>query len=753
MNEETLQYYKDLLLDSLKNSFLDVAFVLDEDGKYIKVFASKTSLLYKSAKELEGKTLHECLPKEIADNFLEKVHDTIKSKREQFFEYPLEVPAGRRYFRTNTRFIKKSLKQKKKQIIWISRDITSIKKSQEKLIYNEKKYQNLVETSPLGIVSYNLKGEITEINAKALRILASKSKKMSKSINIFEFQNLKDGGFSEKFKQVLETGKTIFYDHEYISLSGKKLYVSCHISALKNAKGKTTGGQITFEDISKKMQINKAIKESEQRLALLMKNIPVSISMTQGENIIFANNSFVKDLGYSLTEVKKMKFWEFIAPEKRERIKAQGLKLLEGRRVKNKSEVPLLTKSGEIRWHKLIVCLIKIDGVPTCLASSIDITEKKLRRKAIEDANIMLEKENQNRKKAEEKLRMKLKIENIIANASNKFINIPVDKVDKNIDHILKIIGEFTKSSRSFVFLYNKKQPVISNTHEWCSEKIESKKQEFQFLPVRSINWLNEQLINKNYLAINSLKSLPKEAITEREIFANKTKSLLLCPMKIGKSLIGFVGCETNFEEKNWQKEEINLIQMISEIFSNAIERKNKEELLFDSYKYIGVINSQLSILLNLGKAKSNVKEKEVIKLILESAKNLSKAKVSALYKYNEKNDALELIESSEISKKQTDRIQELSLNTIPFLNPLKEKKTRIQANEDNIHFYKLCFGKDVKYTVGLPIISQNKILGALFLGFEEKQSASTQDLNFFEVFTIQASYLLMNSNILSVSN
>ncbi|CAG0970138.1 partial Methyl-accepting chemotaxis protein McpB, partial [Anaerolineae bacterium] len=84
-----------------------------------------------------------------------------------------------------------------------------------------------------------------------------------------------------------------------------------------------------------------------------------------------------------------------------------------------------------------------------------------------------LRKEISERKRAEELLEYRVKMEKLIAAISTNFINLAPDEVDIGINRSLKLMGEFGNVDRTYVFLYLDGNERMDNTHEWCAEGID----------------------------------------------------------------------------------------------------------------------------------------------------------------------------------------------------------------------------------------------------------------------------------------
>ncbi|WP_449420284.1 PAS domain S-box protein [Phormidium nigroviride] len=78
-------------LMALFNAIQDVIIVLNAEGRYLKIAPSSAPLLYQPSQEILGKTLHELLPKDTADLFLNTIHQAIINQSLMQLEYSLPI--------------------------------------------------------------------------------------------------------------------------------------------------------------------------------------------------------------------------------------------------------------------------------------------------------------------------------------------------------------------------------------------------------------------------------------------------------------------------------------------------------------------------------------------------------------------------------------------------------------------------------------------------------------------------------------
>ncbi|MCA1632423.1 MAG: PAS domain S-box protein [Acidobacteria bacterium] len=116
-------------LRALFAAMTDVILVLDREGRYLKIAPTNPALLYQPPAEMLGRTLHEVLPREQADEFLDYVHRALEARDTINFEYRLDVGGSEHWFAgTVSPMIDDA-------VIWVARDITERKRAEAKLIH------------------------------------------------------------------------------------------------------------------------------------------------------------------------------------------------------------------------------------------------------------------------------------------------------------------------------------------------------------------------------------------------------------------------------------------------------------------------------------------------------------------------------------------------------------------------------------------------------------------------------------------
>ncbi len=185
------------------------------------------------------------------------------------------------------------------------------------------------------------------------------------------------------------------------------------------------------------------------------------------------------------------------------------------------------------------------------------------------------------RMRAEEALRYRIEFERLISTLSTKFIKLPPEEVDKEINGVLETIGKFAGVDRSYVFQAYDNETRADNTHEWCAEGIEPLIDKLKGLSSDFAPWLVEKLKRDEVIHVPRLDDLPPEAVREKELFrSQKVKSVVIVPMVFGKAIVGLLGFDSVREEKAWSGESIALLRIVGEILANALTHKEAEETI-----------------------------------------------------------------------------------------------------------------------------------------------------------------------------
>ena len=102
-------------------------FVIDSSGRYLKIAPTNPALLHKPSAELLGKTFHDVLPPEQAEQFLSSVQRALATRQTVSVEYALTMAGTQVWFAAAVSPLEEHT------VIWVARDISERKRVEERL--------------------------------------------------------------------------------------------------------------------------------------------------------------------------------------------------------------------------------------------------------------------------------------------------------------------------------------------------------------------------------------------------------------------------------------------------------------------------------------------------------------------------------------------------------------------------------------------------------------------------------------------
>lgn len=131
------------------------------------------------------------------------------------------------------------------------------------------------------------------------------------------------------------------------------------------------------QEIREKSATEEALRASEKKYSLLVKNSLTGIYIKQDGKIIFANDRFCEIHGYPPDEILGMETWRLVHPHDRAKVKAYSQKCMEGTAVPGSYEARGLTKSGKTIWVTRNNTPINYRDKPAILGNLADISLRK----------------------------------------------------------------------------------------------------------------------------------------------------------------------------------------------------------------------------------------------------------------------------------------------------------------------------------------------------------------------------------------
>ena len=332
-----------------------------------------------------------------------------------------------------------------------------------------------------------------------------------------------------------------------------------------------------FANALARKQAEEALRESEARLSLATNAAGAGLWIMEVDTDKVWATPKTRELFHFAPdeELNYESFFTVIHPDDREQVhQAVQQSIQSGENLR--SEYRIVLPDGSIRWmvargqgH------LRSTGKPDRLMGvSIDITE---------------------RKQAEEALRERLQFEHLLSGLSARFVNMPPDQVDSEIEDGLRQILEFFQVDRCALLRLLPGKTSWQITHIASSDDVPPVPEGVE-LPRSLYPWTYEKLAEKHeVLSISRLDDLPAEANIDRQTCIEwGIRSFVNIPILIGESVDHIINVNSVKSERVWPEELFPRLRLLGEIFVNALLRKQAEEASRESERILRQNESDL---------------------------------------------------------------------------------------------------------------------------------------------------------------
>ncbi len=256
----------------------------------------------------------------------------------------------------------------------------------------EDMYRTLVKISSEAATVTDTEGCITHVSQQMADLLAFRKAEELLGRNLLELIAPEDHkGAAEDLKKALERRAVRNVEHTFLRKDGSYFIGELNFSAIEDGTGKVKALVSTVRDMTKRKEIEKALRENEEKYRTLTENVNVGVYRnTTGPKgkFIEANPAIVEMFGYESKEdfLRKDVADLYQNPEDRkrfnEKMESEGFVRNEELQLKKKDGTPFVgsvsavavkDEKGEIKYY---------DGIIE------DITERKLIEEALRESEI-----------------------------------------------------------------------------------------------------------------------------------------------------------------------------------------------------------------------------------------------------------------------------------------------------------------------------------------------------------------------------
>src|SRR5277367_3941359 len=185
------------------------------------------------------------------------------------------------------------------------------------------------------------------------------------------------------------------------------------------------------------------------------------------------------------------------------------------------------------------------------------------------------------KKKIEASLIERLTFEEFLSDLSTKFISLPEDQIDMNIEQGLGRIAEFLKMDRVTLFEFSADRTELKSAFSWAGGGTAPAPTSVK---AAELPWWRVRLLRGEVAFVSDQNDLPEDALPEREYFRQMgIMSAGTVPLSVGGQINGAISFVTKKRRMNWHQDLLNRVRVLGEVFWNALQRRRSMQAVHAS--------------------------------------------------------------------------------------------------------------------------------------------------------------------------
>ncbi|MFH1119870.1 MAG: PAS domain S-box protein [Bacteroidota bacterium] len=365
--ESSIQQNK-ALIDAIP----DLMFRMNSKGVYLDYKASRNKLYYQ-AESLIGKNNRDITPPYFADLVEQKISETLRTEKEQVFEYELNINGNPEA----SVFEAHMVPNLPDEVVVIVRDITSRKRNERNILESETNARAIIDASSDILLLLDREGIVIDCNQSLASHFGLKPRELS-GRSIFGFLPETEIADRKLFlKSIFNSGKPVTGETEILCRS-----YNFTVNPVTDETGNIQKVAVYAYDSTEQNAARKALVENEAIFSSFIENSPIYVFFKDLQlRPVRLSRNYETMLGLPLYKILGKTMSELFPSDFAEKMAADDLSVL-------KESKPIrIEEEFSNRYYTTIKFPVFIDDKPKYLAGySLDVTEQKMAEQALRES-------------------------------------------------------------------------------------------------------------------------------------------------------------------------------------------------------------------------------------------------------------------------------------------------------------------------------------------------------------------------------
>lgn len=429
--------------------------------------------------------------------------------------------------------------------------INTMEYCQRESNFQKQVYESIVEDMPILICRYKSDGSITFANHFFKQLI------QAENINsIIDPKYLSKTKYSYLSLSVDKPVSVI--ENEIIDKYGQRKWIEWTNVGFFDKNNLLTEYQSIGVNISERKEIERKLIENDTQLKLITDNMLDIVTQTDLEGkFVYISPSYQKTLGW-MPDIGDS-IYDCVHPDDISTLKEGFLKAVKREKI-NKAEFRARHINNSYVWLEVIGDMLYDEdkNLIGTILSSRDVTTKKF---------------------YQEKLDFQFKLQELISEISTDLVRAYNHDTDQEIINALSRVGIFLNVDRAFIYLFDGEE--MYSKHNWAKpgvvwDETRNAKTRADVFP-----WALDKMKRYEIISINTI-NIPEEGVNEKKLLVSQgTTSVLLIPMRLNGSLLGYLGLES-LTQRHWKEDTINMLTILNRLIGSILRET------MDSYKVGG---------------------------------------------------------------------------------------------------------------------------------------------------------------------
>jgi diguanylate cyclase (GGDEF)-like protein/PAS domain S-box-containing protein len=262
----------------------------------------------------------------------------------------------------------------------VIRDVTERKRIEDSLREMRDRFRSIFDHAPIGVAMVSLEGRYLQVNRSLCEILGYTEEELQ-ALTWQEITHPDDLAASSAHARRIVEGEFPKYHLEkrFLHADGRTVWASLSVSLVRDAEGEPLYFVSQIQDVSERKNIEKRIKESEERFRSLVQNSSDIITILEADGTVrYVSPAVERVTGYRPEEQVGTNAFGSVHPDDRDRALDTFAEVLKRPGLHPPLEFRVPHKDGSWRYLEHVVNnLVDDPAVRGVVINSWDVTERK----------------------------------------------------------------------------------------------------------------------------------------------------------------------------------------------------------------------------------------------------------------------------------------------------------------------------------------------------------------------------------------